>query len=250
MTKENRYDAILNLLDDEEYMSVQQLSERLYVSLPTIRRDLTELARQGMVIRSHGGVKRPEDGRSSIPLAFRSSFKSREKQQLSRAAASLIPDGSVIFLDASTTISYIADYIQPQQGVTVITNSIYTAARLLDNNIHTYCTGGEMIGSSHCFAGSLAERFVENFNFDIAFFSSYGINERGYIVDTSGAETAFRQKLFQYCSKKVYVCDGEKFYLSAPFNVVPLQEVDHIVTNVIVPEEFGIDKRRILFTGK
>ena len=57
MLKEERYDKIIEILEEEKYISVQELSKRLYVSLPTIRRDLTELQKRKLIIRSHAGAK-------------------------------------------------------------------------------------------------------------------------------------------------------------------------------------------------
>ena len=45
MIPDERRKEILELLDEKGYVSVKDLSQRLYVSLPTIRRDLTLLER-------------------------------------------------------------------------------------------------------------------------------------------------------------------------------------------------------------
>ena len=56
MIPDERRKEILELLDEKGYVSVKDLSQRLYVSLPTIRRDLTLLEREGYVLRTHGGA--------------------------------------------------------------------------------------------------------------------------------------------------------------------------------------------------
>lgn len=57
MLKNERYERILEILDENTYVTANELSERLYVSIPTVRRDLTELQRQGLIRRNHGGAE-------------------------------------------------------------------------------------------------------------------------------------------------------------------------------------------------
>jgi len=71
MLKEERYDKILEILEEENYISAQTLSEKLFVSLPTIRRDLAHLHRRNLIIRSHGGAKKINSEHILMPLSFR-----------------------------------------------------------------------------------------------------------------------------------------------------------------------------------
>ena len=123
MHKSERQDEILAILKKNKYASVQDLGAALYASQPTIRRDLASLEAAGYVMRSHGGVIL-RDERIDTPVAFRSSTKTHQKMQISHAAASLIGDSRTIFIDASTTASYIAGDIQTSEKLMVVTNSL------------------------------------------------------------------------------------------------------------------------------
>ena len=82
MLKEERYDKILEIINEESYTSAQNLAERLFVSLPTVRRDLTELQKRKLIVRSHGGAKKIDTGHTVLPTDFRQTLHPKEKPVL------------------------------------------------------------------------------------------------------------------------------------------------------------------------
>ena len=247
MIKEERWEQMLAVIEQKGFVSVQKLAEALFVSMPTVRRDLTELERRGLVIRSHGGVKLPGEGHSEVPLGFRNHFKTQEKRRLCEAAAELVKDGDVIYVDPSTTFLRLADYISDRKGIIVITNSVPIATNLIEAGIRTYCTGGELGGVAYSFTGGKAEAFAADFNYDVAFYSSYGVNERGVITDTSEPEISLRRVVMRQSKKNVYVCSGEKFSISTPFNFIELNKMDVVVTDTEVPEYCGLRSDQVKY---
>lgn len=247
MLKEERWERMLAVIAEKGYVSVQRLADTLYVSMPTVRRDLTELEHRGLVIRSHGGVKLPGEGHSQIPIGFRHNFKIQEKRRLCEAAAELVRDGFVIYIDPSTTFLRIADLLADKKGIIVVTNSVLCATSLIDAGVRTFCTGGELGGVAYSFTGGKAEAFAADFNYDIAFFSSYGVNERGVITDTSEREITLRRVVMKQSKCNVYVCSGEKFSISTPFNFAPLDAMDVVITDTKVPECCYLDDRKIKY---
>ena len=231
MLKEERYDQILAILEKEKYASAQKLSKQLYVSLPTIRRDLGELRRRGKIIRSHGGAKIVEAENIVAPLDFRKTVHAAEKRALCRRAAGMVKDYNIIFIDASTTTLQMADFLGDKKGITVITNGIPLATLLVQKGIKTYCTGGEIFENSLAHFGSFAEEFIQRFNIDILFFSCHGVNENGMLTDPSLPETQIRKVAIHQSKKTVFLCDETKFSLSTPYNLVSIQTIDHIITN-------------------
>jgi len=230
MLKEERYDKILEILEKENYACASSLSERLYVSLPTIRRDLGELHRRGLIIRSHGGATKLV-GCTVTPINFRNSVNIAAKRKLAKKASELISDKDIIFIDASTTALQMADYISTSKAVTVVTNSIPLTSLLMKKGIKVYCTGGEMQENSLCYAGKYAESFAGNFNFDLMFFSCHCITNKGVIADTSEEETNLRKTVMLQSRKTVFLFDSSKLGLDAPYNLKPATEMDCIITD-------------------
>ena len=245
--KEERWERMLSVIENKGFVSVQRLSDALFVSMPTVRRDLTELERRGLVIRSRGGVKLPGEGHSQIPIGFRNTFKVQEKRRLCEAAAGLVEDGFVIYIDPSTTFLRLAEYISDRKGIIAVTNSMPIAANLVEAGIRTFCTGGELGGVAYSFTGGQAEAVAADFNYDVAFFSSYGVNERGIITDTSEREISLRRTVMRQSKKNVYVCSGEKFSISTPFNFTALNSMDVVITDTKTPEYCDLKPEQIKY---
>ena len=195
--KTERQDKILEILKERKFATVSYLSEHLYSSAPTIRRDLKELFEKGFIQRSHGGAILSDNENSPIPLDFRNQKQISEKIGICNKAASLIKESSVIFIDCSTTTFHLADHIPQNKNITVVTNSYVLCSKLNEKNITTYCTGGILIPQSKAFAGKRAEMCVGDFCADIIFFSSHALDEYGRITDYSDIETNLRKTMLE-----------------------------------------------------
>lgn len=247
MLKEERHEEILHILETEKYASAAALARRLYVSLPTIRRDLAFLQRQNRILRSHGGAKIVQAEQTVSPLFFRQTLQSAAKRSICRAAAELVHDGDTVFVDCSTTALHLPALLATKKSITIVTNGLPLAQLLRENGVSVFCTGGEIQESSLCCTGSFAESFVRQFNFDIMLFSSYGVRADGMIVDPSVPETAFRKAVLSQSKKAVFLCDKTKFFLSAPCNVVPLSEVTCMVTDAEKTESLPAGAGKVLY---
>lgn len=251
MLKEERYERILELLEGNQYLSAQQLSRQLFVSLPTIRRDLAELQQRKQVVRSHGGAKKIHSEHIVAPLDFRKTVNATEKRALCRKAADLVQDNQILFIDASTTTLQMAQFLEEKKNITVITNGIALATLLVKKGIRTYCTGGEIFENSMAHFGSFAEDFIRRFNIDLLFFSCHGVNEAGMLTDPSLPETQIRRVAIGQAKKTVFLCDKTKINLSTPYNLVPIQSLDCIITDAEdIATRFSIDEStEILFVS-
>ncbi len=228
MLKQERQQEILKILEEKTYAGVDFLAKALYASLPTIRRDLKELEKNGMIVRNHGGAMHAAKGTYQIPWDFRNGLNIHEKLEMCKRAAKLISDGDTVYIDASTTVINIADYITAQ-NVTVVTNGMPIAMILCKKNIKTYFIGGEV--SPFCLGstGEFGSDMLSLFHFNIAFFSSYGVNENGMIVDTSLPEVILRRQVFKSCDKKVFLHTKNKENLSASYNVILIKDVEVVI---------------------
>src|ERR1700733_7691715 len=97
-----RLRAILNLIDTDSASAVDDLADALSVSSSTVRRDLTQLANQGLVLRSHGGAVRVERG-YELPIRYRETSQAAEKRRIGQAAAQMVNDDAVVGLNGGTT---------------------------------------------------------------------------------------------------------------------------------------------------
>ncbi len=231
MLKEERQEKILKILQEENYITANKLAKTLYASLPTIRRDLNELARKELIIRNHGGAKKIDSEKAVMPVEFRKNINYKEKRKLCEKASSLVKDNYLIFIDASTTTLQLTEFLSAFSQLTVVTNSILVSSILTKKGIKNYLTGGEMQQNSMCYAGLFAENFIRQFNFNLSFFSCHGVDENNNIVDTSLTETSLRRTLLSLSDKSVFLCDKTKFGVKAPYNLTTLNEIDVLITD-------------------
>jgi DeoR/GlpR family transcriptional regulator of sugar metabolism len=236
MFKNQRHEEILKFLKENGFASVKELSERMYASLPTIRRDLDYLQREGLIHRSHGGAIAADEKRKA-PVSFRTGTSFRQKARICRVASELIRHGNIIFTDASTTVTHLVDFINEKDDVTVITNGYPICRLLADKNIRTYSTGGRLLKSSMVFVGNSAEDTINKFNADLFFFSSSSLDENGIISDYSEEEIALRKLMFERSYKKVFLFDSKKFATRSAYRSFPLSQIDHIITDAVLPKD-------------
>ena len=227
-----RQEQIIRILEEKKSISVQKLSELLFVSQPTVRRDLDILARQGKVQRTHGGVVLRKASDTEIPLMFREDQNNAAKAAIAQKAALLIHDGDVIFLDASSTVSYLVPHLKKFRDLLVVTNSPKTSMRLGEENIKNYCTGGLLLAHSIAYVGSETEKFISGINADVFFFSSRGYTEDGRITDSSESEVAAKKAMLQNAQKSYYLCDTSKRGKKFAFNVCSTKELAGIIDEI------------------
>ena len=236
--KEERHQKILDILANGQYVSVEALSRELYVSMPTIRRDLSAMQEMGLVIRSHGGVVRRSES-DAFPLSFRTEVNAGEKQRLSKAASELLFDDCVIFVDESSTTLHITDHLTCYKNIKVITNSMSVLHRLYKMKVKAYCLGGEFSRDTTSFYGRDTEDMLSRFSIDLMFFSSSGLDKRGWIVDYCEEANSLRRRVLEQAERKVFLCDKSKFGKRGAYALMPVREADYVVLNAPLPD--GID---------
>ena len=232
MIKNERFDNIMEILKQEKYSTPNALAKRLYVSPVTIRRDLKKLESDGLVSTCYGGVSIVSHENRDVPLAVRENFNENIKLSVAKKAASLITDGSTVFLDASSTASFVANFIEPEQNITVITNGIKALTILSQRHIHAYCTGGRLINNSLAFTGAIALRTIAGMHADFMFFSSQGLSRDGKITDFSESETALRMAMLEHSNQRYFLCDNSKIGKTFLFNVCDANDIDGVICDV------------------
>ena len=232
-----RHNKILDILQKRNSASVHFLAQALYVSEPTIRRDLAVLQEQGKIRRTFGGAVLSDMINKEVPFVLREHENRRAKDAIARMAAKHIRDGQIIFLDASSTASYLTPYLASFSDLTVITNSPKTSLKLAELKIRSLSTGGLLLENSISFVGAHAENFVRNFNADIFFFSCRGITEDGLLTDSSMEESQLRRIMMEHSKKKIFLCTSNKIGRKYMYNLCDVSAVDGVICEKELPGE-------------
>lgn len=230
MFKQERHDQILKILDEKEYISASDLCTMLQVSMPTVRRDLGELASKKLIQRSHGGAKRKNVPESQAIFNETVPANIDVMKQICRYASLLIRTGSTVFIDSSDITSYLAEYLT-DKDLKVITNGIKLSAKLSSMGVKVYCTGGEISDETLSLTGSFAEEFLRTFNIDLCIFSCDGVEKDGLINEKSMSLCMLKRIAVKRSKNTLLLCDSSKFDKSAEYNIMSLDDVDAVVTN-------------------
>ncbi|MDP4152726.1 MAG: DeoR/GlpR family DNA-binding transcription regulator [Bacillota bacterium] len=237
MLKTERQDEILNILRGKKHATVQYIAKQVFTSLITVRRDLKYLEDNGIVKRYYGGVSLIDYDNQVVPLALREDEKRAEKSIIARNAVEMIKSGDTVFMDASSTVLRMVDYLDSDKNITVITNSIKTLIALGEKHITAYCTGGLLLENSLAFVGTFAEKAIDSLHADIMFFSSQGLSMDGDITDFSENESHLRRHMMEHSQKKVFLCDSGKIGKTFMFTVCNVGHVDEVVCEKPLPYE-------------
>ena len=252
MYKNEREYEILKLLSSEGYITVKQLSELLYTSESSIRRDLASLEHQGMVSRSYGGVSLVKNSSQVIPFSTRAHHNISAKKIIAAKAASLIQDGDIVFLDQSSSAFFVAYEILKKSNIPVVTNNIEITSFLSQSDIEIISSGGILSKANrNCLFGSDAHRAFENIHANVLFFSAKALAPNGVIYDCVREEVCVRNAMMDNADKKVFLCDSEKFGQYAGYKQCTLDDIDYLVTerdtSEMLKEMAGYQKSKTIF---
>lgn len=230
MYRDERIKMITEILKQNGYVTVKFLMNELHYSVATINRDLNYMQNQKLIKRSYGGVELTES--KSVPLVFRYNKMRPSKNKIGQAAAELVQDGDVIFIDGSTTAQYMGKYITGKKELMVITNNITLASYLSENNISVVCLGGRIVEPPSMICSNETVDHAMEYTADKMFFSTGGFTPEGKIVN--GDMYYMMHKAMRRNSDKAYfLVDGEKITESAVHYWGDLSDVDGIITDYV-----------------
>ena len=225
MDHPQRQQQILQILELLQFASVAELAARLYVSGATVRRDVAQLEKKGLVKAVYGGVVKTRFEKEVVPVSMRDRENSAIKEELARAAAARIGEHDTVIFDSSSTVRRICRYIRERKHLTVITNNLRVCEQLKDTEVTVLCTGGCLLKRRDCFAGAGAEQFLRGVRATAVFFSAQGLTAQGDIVDSSPEETALRQVMLAQSSRQYFLCDPSKEGKEYPYIIANLSDI-------------------------
>lgn len=221
-------------------IDLETLAAELRVSSSTIRRDVENLEKRGLVTRTHGGVI--WSGETSVAAPGPDAFDQRlailvqPKQRIARMARNLVRAGDTILLDGGTTTLYFAQELVGQQ-LQLVTNSLPIANLFSDDeHVELVVVGGLLYPRYGVLLGPTAEHALESIHTKTLFFSAAGIHE-GAIYNQNLLLVQSERRMLERAQQVVLLADHSKFGRQALNRLCSLEEVDVIVTDQPVPPE-------------
>jgi DeoR/GlpR family transcriptional regulator of sugar metabolism len=231
----DRWQAILEHIGRKGACSYGELSSALGVSPATIRRDVDELAKQGLVVKTLGGAQVNGAPAHFYETTLDSRFpeRRREKMAIAECAAKLVAAGHVIYLDGSTTCVALARKLgQDFSGLTILTNSLPAASEAGRNGRNeVLLQGGQYHPESACCVGPACEEAISGFFVETAFMSTRGFLPEEGTFESSISTFRIKQMVADRCRHLCLLVDHSKFGIRALCKVLDTTRISSVVTD-------------------
>lgn len=236
MKAPNRQQAILYAVMRQGYASIDSLAAEFGVSAQTVRRDIMELDRTGLLERRPGGA-------SCRTTILNSSYSQRQvedfkaKERIAQAIVREIPDNSSLFLTLGTTVEVLAYALLERSGLMIVTNNVVAALTLNTKpDFEVVVASGYMRKSSNGLVGETAIEFVKGFQCDFTITSCGGISDSdGCLLDFHTADVSVARTMMERSGKVFLAASASKFGRQAVVRVAPLSRVDTLFTSKPAP---------------
>jgi DeoR/GlpR family transcriptional regulator of sugar metabolism len=221
---------LLDVLKSEGKLLASDLSKRLGVSEDTVRRDLRELDKAGLLQRVHGGAL-PRSP-TSLHYAEREKESTDAKRRIGAAAARLLRSGEVVVLDGGTTPLAVAEHLPADLALTVVTHSL-PALEVLSGHPKAECVvvGGRLFKAARVAVGSAAVDAYRMLRPDSCVLGAAGIHPMAGVTTFDAEEAEVKRAMAEHATRVIVVGAGEKLGTVAPYLLTPITRITCLVTD-------------------
>ncbi|MGD8850525.1 MAG: DeoR/GlpR family DNA-binding transcription regulator [Anaerolineales bacterium] len=234
---------IIEIVQESGSMTVADLCELFDVSEMTIRRDLRDLDKEGVLRRVHGGAVSNLGRSYEPPYTVRTTRHANNKAAIGQRAADLVVDGDSIALDVGTTTLEIARALKGKRNLTILTASIPIANEVVSNlslnsDVRLILTGGIVRPGELSLIGNIAERTYDDFHVDKAFIGVGGLSLEDGLTEYNIEDARVKKPLIEHSRERIVVTDSSKLGQTTFSAVAPLSMVDKLVTDSNITDAF------------
>ncbi|WP_171015055.1 DeoR/GlpR family DNA-binding transcription regulator [Culicoidibacter larvae] len=212
MLKAERWQRILQLVNQAGFVRSEELAQTLDCAEITIRRDLIALAEVGKLVKVHGGAvsNKQQKAKTDVPVGTRTAEAVQQKIRIAEQAAELIDAGSHIYLDAGTSVSMMIPLLE-DKDIVVYTHGLHHIPELIAHHIPTYIIGGRLKAETSAAVGGPAIRMIETIRIDYAFMGTNGISPTFGFSTPEQEEATIKQAIIKQAKQVYILADSDKF---------------------------------------
>ncbi|SEJ04826.1 transcriptional regulator, DeoR family [Azotobacter beijerinckii] len=225
-----RQQNILDLVRERGYVSIEELAHSFAVTPQTIRRDINQLAEQGLLRRYHGGAAY-DSSVENTAYAMRAGQMHDEKRRIAEAVAAAVPDHASLFINIGTTTEAIARALFGHQALKVITNDLHVAGILGAKEDFEVLVAGGKVRNDGGIVGQATVDFIQQFKVDYALVGISGIDEDGSLLDFDFREVRVSRAILDNARQVFLAADSSKFGRNAMVRLGSIAQVDRVFTD-------------------
>jgi DeoR family glycerol-3-phosphate regulon repressor len=231
--------ALIDLLGQTGTARIEAAARRLEVSEETIRRCAKRLEAQGLITKTHGALHLREVG-AEPNFSQRMQLHAAAKRRIARMVASLITDGTSLFLDVGSTTAYVAAALQSRRDLMVVTNSLAAASALTGRNGNrVFMAGGELRAHDGGAFGSEAQSFMCQFHLQHAILSAAAIDAKAGFMLQDLREAELSRALIVHAEETTVAADSSKFAGKATIQLAAPSAIHRLVTDAPPPPDIA-----------
>ncbi|MET8576091.1 DeoR/GlpR family DNA-binding transcription regulator [Streptomyces sp. NPDC005012] len=229
MLAAERRDHLLDLLARRGKIVAKEVAAELGISEDSVRRDLRDLASEGLCQRVYGGALPVSP--AVVDYGARQSVAPDGKRKVAAVAAGLVRPGGAVILDGGTTALAVARALPRELDCTVITHSPTIAVALLDHRAEVFLLGGRLFKHSAVACGAAAVEAARNVSADLFLLGVTGVHPEAGLTTGDAEEAAMKRALAARAADTYVLASSEKIGTASRFRVLPWEEISGLVTD-------------------
>lgn len=233
MIRAERFNIIAGLAEEMDVVTFEELAERLNVSVATARRDVDELAAQGIVEKTRGGIIFCSKKQESEPSTqLRNLINPEEKKRIAQAAFSYIEENALYFFDSGSTVHELIKLIPKSFPISIVTYDLnYLADLNTLEESDIFILGGQLRHGHLGCHGAYAENFLDQMNANVAFIGADSVDPTKGIMSFNSYDPRLKQKMIENSAYTILLCDHTKFEKHGFFSISTFDGIDLIITD-------------------
>ena len=228
--RSKRIEEIRDFIYLNKTVTLDKICEQFDVSKSTLRRDLDEILTSGDIKKIYGGV-------TVLPRRELVSFEERNisnpeaKRRIAAAAADLVEEDDIVFIDSGTTTLPIIDFIKEKKNITILTNNVEIIVRAIPyENINIISLSGTLSRKTLSFTGATAVQVLQNYNISKAFMATTGFSVVNGVMNSAPVESDIKHAAVQRSQKVYLLADSSKCGVISLITYAKLDQIDALIT--------------------
>jgi len=229
---EERQDKIVKYIEKVEKATIEDIMSLLKISRSTVRRDLMDIGRKNLIIRTRGGALKKKYFKYESSLNEKKDLNLDKKKKIAQIIKRFINEGDIIYISGGTTTLELAKILFDIKDLIVFTNAINILLELANNSgIEIKLVGGDFRKKTFSMVGQEAINYLDRYNFDKAFMGVNGISVSEGLTTPNELEAIVDREVIKGSKEAFILADETKFGAVAFSTICKIEDVDYIITN-------------------
>lgn len=237
--RKERLQKIEEYIIKNEFVTMEKIRDEFGIAMPTVRKDIGELANQGRIEKVYGGAKAAAIKSGSMHL-FKNREKVRmsEKNEIAKKAADQVNDGDVIYIDSGTTAASMIRYLDGRHVTVITCNLVAVNAISACDGVEVYIMGGKLNKETMSVDNMFSRDFIDGLNIDKAFMAASGYSLEGGVAQDSYTECEIKQYVLGVATESFLIIDSSKIGRKALARYAGADAIKTIITDGSVRSDY------------